>query len=560
VLDHGRSLGKPLRSVQFVEQAFDHASPRAAILHQWNERSYGVDVFDLAEHKLLRQLSVNGWSERRPPEFSAHERGRIFTPGEGRRDLAWSLDTGKQIGPRLPPKPTNSEGVPSPDGRLVARTDVGRVLVSEKATGQPLWSLPHGGGVTPVQRAITSPDGQQLALVPGGKTRKFLLLRPGEGKVSFGLPDPRSDIAGIAFGPVGSTFASFSQQTGKLTFWNPQTLEPWGDESVGRGVQSARWSPDGRLLAVTDLDGALTLWTDRTPRTLPLPGLAVSDLRFTDDSAHLIGIGRDGALMAWSTASAWPTGPWDFGLGARFELTASTEDEISHEIVVHSPSTSEIVFLDFLTGATRRLPDCLPGDHATALGLHGRRRSLLLAAGNSPGALCDLDGKLVARLAAGEGGLRTAAAYDPSGRRVATVGEAGTGSVVRVRHTTTGNILFELPFPENKPSSLDLAFTSTALMVRREQGTSFHPLRDCSALDLRLIERQDALGWLVTDGAGHFDGNRAGRESVWVQGPSTQRVEHLGRVEQEKHRVEGLLFGVRLFSCTNRGRPPEDEP
>jgi WD40 repeat protein len=423
-------------------------------------------------------------------------------------------------------------------------------------SGQKLWSLPSNSGPAKLLGAVTSPDGDRLALIPDGKSRKFLQLRPGEARVSVALPQEDDSLTGVAFGPPGSTFAAFGRKSG-VTFYTPDTLEPWGTEGTGRGVQAARWSPNGLLLATADLDGNVTLWTDRTPRTIQLPGIAASELRFSDDSLYLVAAGRDGSLLAWSTATADPIGPWHLGLGARAELTLSREKAPSHEIMAHSPAAGALSFYNLETGATRQEPDCLPTEHATSLGLSARGHSLLLAAGQGPAALCDLtSGKLVARLAPGEATPQSAASYDLWGQRVATVAAEGEGSVVRVRETATGQVLFVLPFPDNRPASLRLLFTASGLVVSREEGASFHPLKDCSALDLRLVEQNNVLGWLATDRAGRFDGDSPGRMLAWVRGPGGRLVE---RPERDKHRVPGLMLGVRPASPPPRSQPSEDE-
>jgi WD40 repeat protein len=560
LFEHGHAApGRPERAADFVVQAIDLAHQRLALLYQWNEASYGVDILDLAGNKMLRQLSVKAWSNRLPLRFSPD--GTTLSTPLKNNIIDWEITTGRRLGER--PRPADADFLRSetttPDGRTRAFLDASRIVVEEAATRQRLWSLSSGGAPARMLPPVTSPDGQQTALLSAGKTNEFVLLRPGEIRVSAPLRSSEIDLVGLAFGPLGSTFASFGHQSGRITFWSPETLEPWGNEGTGRGVQTARWSPDGKLLAVADLDGEVTLWTDHEPHTISLPGIAAIDLRFTDDSSTLIGIGRDGALLAWSTATGDHTSPWTFGLGARFDLTPGAPRSpgpagaavISHEAVVHAPTTSEIVFVDVATGAQRRQPDCLPGEHATSLALSPRGHALVLAAGAGPGALCELTtGRLVTRLLPGEAPTRSSAAVDLSGTRVATVGDEADGSVVRVRDTSSGQVLFALPFPDTKPAEVALLFTAQALVVQRDDDASFYPLTDCTAVDVQLIERFASLGWLATDRAGHFDGDAAGRAGLWVRDGKGQGVD---RAERNRHRLPGLFLGARAAI-----RPGED--
>jgi hypothetical protein len=544
LLDHRPARGRPARHGWIFRKDLSDRT-RMLFLNDRNDHEYDVVVVDLSGQIRLRTLTVNGQANDQDIATGRFviDGSVICTPADGAHCIAWELDTGRRLGPRASPLVRNeSREVISPDGQRRAVPSDEGVRVAETGTNRVIWSLPSRGIPLALRHIDVSPDGQQIALIPAAQGPTFLYLGAGQARQHILPYGPQHEVGGVAFGPPGGTYVSFGPQSNQLTFWPHPVFIARAEEGMGRGVQAARWSPDGRFLAVTDLDGQVALRADRTPRIVPLPGLA-AELRFTADSSLLVGMGRDGSLMAWPTApDRAPAGPWSFGLGARFEPALAPEQSPTHEVLVHSPASGEVIRLDLETGATQRKADCLPGEHASSLGLSTRGHSLLLGAGKGPAALCDLaSGALVSRLAPGEALLRSAMAYDLSGSRVATVAEEGEGSVVRVRDTATGHVLFTLPFPDTRPVEIETVFTAEALVVQHREVASFYPLKDCHQAELRLVDRNGLLGWLAVDDAGHFDGNHEGQQASWVRGPGG----YVDEKERRQHHLPGLLLGVK---------------
>jgi WD40 repeat protein len=551
LLEDGSRQGvAPRREPLSTSVAFDLAHQRIAVGYGWGLGPDEAEIWELSPLRRLRRWTLDEPSSIFRLQFSS-DGSALCTRLPGNECRLWDIATGHRLGKaQHRPEPIEQERIilGAPANQRYPKPGP-RVEVLEGS--QRRWVMPSGGAAVPTQQAFTSPDGRQTALLSGGKTHRFFLLRPGEAQISF--PAPEGEVTGFAFGPPGATFVSFGHEAHTMTFWDPQTLRPLGGADAVRGVHTARWSPDGKLLAVADLDDEVSLWADRA-MIGQLSGIAAVDLRFTGDAAALVALGRDGSLVAWNLATRQHGTTWNFGLGARFDLADTAGP--GREVVVHSSTTSEIVLVDVETGAQRRQPDCLPGAQALALGLSPRGHSLLLAASTGPGALCDLTtGQLVSRLAPGEASARSSVAYDLSGTRVATAADEGEGSLVRVRDTASGHVLVTLDFPDSRASALGLLFDAAGLVVRHDRGVSFYPLKGCAALDLQLVERSNELGWLVTDRTGHFDGDGVGRATAWVRDPAGR---DLDLAEREAHQLAGLLFGAHAVMS----RPPEppEEP
>lgn len=148
----------------------------------------------------------------------------------------------------------------SPDGACLATPGpVGAAFVWDTATWSLRTTLPgHRGRVTSL---AWSPDGARLATGSAGRGRDQLFIWDvASGKRLRLLDDPNEFVYGVAWGANSEHLVSAGSD-GVLRWWETQS----GRCSIVRQghdgpVAALRTSPDGRLLASCDDDGAIHLW------------------------------------------------------------------------------------------------------------------------------------------------------------------------------------------------------------------------------------------------------------------------------------------------------------
>ncbi|GAA2111305.1 hypothetical protein GCM10009780_66980 [Actinomadura alba] len=142
---------------------------------------------------------------------------------------------------------------------------------------------------------VFQPDGRAIAVGDGAGLFEFPSGRPLSGQ----SPPPGTVLA---LGPDGTTAAIASARSLDVFLWNPRTGETGGPPLRGhtRRATHAAFSPDGRLLATGDLDGAVRLWDAEDDRRFafeltPNPS-NITGLAFDATGRSLYTVSWDGAL------------------------------------------------------------------------------------------------------------------------------------------------------------------------------------------------------------------------------------------------------------------------
>jgi WD40 repeat protein len=201
----------------------------------------------------------------------------------------------------------------SSDGSQIAVGDSrggGRVYNAE--TGEQLYAV-HSG-----QRGISnltfSPDGSRLAVLSGGFSLTLWDAKTGD-KIRTIETGPQG--GGIAFSPDGEILAVGTRERA-IQLWDVATGELTdtlpGDTLAGDGgqIQSLAFSPDGRLLAagirdvrmpIESMSPAIWLWDMETKSLVSSKIGYTSNVRyviFSPDGKFLASSSLDGTLRLWA--------------------------------------------------------------------------------------------------------------------------------------------------------------------------------------------------------------------------------------------------------------------
>jgi WD40 repeat protein len=272
----------------------------------------------------------------------------VLTAGDDGTVRRWDAATGKELSRVALPGATYAFVVPSPDGRVVAACDTtATVHLIDAATGKEKHAFappqPGFGGAV-----AFSPDSRWLASAStNSQTVEVYDVAGGKEKVSLALPSAQP-----AAGPPGVLLAVRV-----------------------RGPRRVFFSPDGRLLAVTD--GNLVLFdvaAAREERQIELPqGAMIRYAAFSPDGRAIAVELNGGQVEVWEVASGQK----------RLTLNAQAKPEPSRvnggiavggRLVVANPSTLAFApdgrLLAQADGNTARLWDLYTGKAAGAFDGH----------------------------------------------------------------------------------------------------------------------------------------------------------------------------------------------
>jgi len=216
--------------------------------------------------------------------------------GELLRD--YSDFTGVVVGVAFSPDETRFAFTTS-DGLHVWQLDFNTVEGVTTIMGQEIFTIPEGA-------SVFSPDGTQLAGVSASASGNAVkLFDAAAGRELRTLSGHTGWVMGIAFSPDGKRLASTSLD-GTVKIWS---LTP-GQETVtvsgpvaGYGTRVA-YNPNGQEFATNGGDGTATLWIAETgePRlTLTGHDLEVLNVTFSSDGNRLATGSLDTTAIVWDT-------------------------------------------------------------------------------------------------------------------------------------------------------------------------------------------------------------------------------------------------------------------
>jgi len=231
--------------------------------------------------------------QRRVAYCENNTKAEILTLSTGERRV---LETGD-------PQP---DVVFSPDGKLLATGGYSQgAKLWDVATGKLIREFPMRSGrsgLTPV----FSPDGQTLAV--GDRNSNTVLFDVATGKRLLVLPN--RETQGLAFHPSGQMLA-IAYCDGSIRLWKTATGGLLaGTNKVAEEIYALDWSPDGKLLASSGLNGEICLWDEQLNlrHSITAPEWVIS-VKFSPDGTRLITAGGDQARSGEQSVTIWGVPP-----------------------------------------------------------------------------------------------------------------------------------------------------------------------------------------------------------------------------------------------------------
>jgi sugar lactone lactonase YvrE len=221
----------------------------------------------------------------------------------------WELDIHQQMLSIADPQAYRMALAYSPDGRLLASSDGGRVGSPAAAvklwdadTGKALATLP--GHIGPIEALAFSHDGKRLASVSRDGTVRLWDVADHRQLAEF--PAPASLPSALAFSPDGGVLLA---QGEAITAWAVSQ----GKESAGHrlfsaslptsGPRAAALMPDGSGFVIVDSSGVHLHDTARKLlSSLPVPTQNVTAVAITHKKDRLLTVTASGLVRVWDVA------------------------------------------------------------------------------------------------------------------------------------------------------------------------------------------------------------------------------------------------------------------
>jgi Tol biopolymer transport system component len=273
-------------------------------------------LWNVATRKRARILPGAGSAEAFSPD------GKVLAAAGGTgQSILYLLDaaTGKRVA-----ELTGHLKVPitamaySPDGKVLAVDDLtGVVYLWNLVTRQASFTINGPGDPNGAAALAFSPNGRTLATLQnsGARNEVYLYNMTTVEKPAILANPGGSPVTSVSFSPDGKMFA-VSGLNGRTSVYNTTTrkrLTTFADPG-SFGVETAAFSPDSEMLATSDLNGKTYLWnlSTRTPAAvLANPGgtaspefrgkyrNAVASIAFSPDGKMLATSDTNGSAYLW---------------------------------------------------------------------------------------------------------------------------------------------------------------------------------------------------------------------------------------------------------------------
>jgi RNA polymerase sigma factor (sigma-70 family) len=277
-----RHVGWPVLSPDGTAVAVDMGGRETTEVHVWDTASGKLRCRLLAKDPLYDNFGFSRdgrlaagadcrdglyiWDARTGSELRRIKAyaGRLTFSPDSRTLLAaergypiriWDVATGKELG-QLQQTTRNAVYtlVLSPDGRVLAVGDNGRVILWDVAAQKVLHQLPHG----PTDHLAFSPDGKTLASAGAGTVQ---LWEVASGKRLLPWAVPEREIYRMAVSPDGKLLASISPCASAAYLWETDAGRCRHVLQIPEGwVHSCAFSPDGHLLITGASHGMAYCW------------------------------------------------------------------------------------------------------------------------------------------------------------------------------------------------------------------------------------------------------------------------------------------------------------
>ena len=279
----------------------------------------------------------------------APDGGSVLTAGDDGMVRKWDLKT-----PAKPvwevdaqasgPKPQEEiwTAAASADGRILATAGehgIVRLWDLRNAPATPITEFKHGASV--VGLAF---DRSGTMLASGGMDKVVRVWSTTSRRMVHQLSGPQDFVYGVAFAPgEPATEVAASSWDGSVWVWNLTTREMRSLSTRSPNLWGVAYSADGRLLAASGRDGAVTIWDrrslDKELLVLSSSAPGLTGLAFNASSTKLAAASMTGFVKLWNLPSVRVSFP---------ERDAPTTESATIESATFSPDGRKL--LAFGTG------------------------------------------------------------------------------------------------------------------------------------------------------------------------------------------------------------------
>lgn len=357
----------------------------------------------------------------------------------------------------------------SPDGRrLITASEDGMLKVWDTSNGDFVRDLWKSTGV--IDSVTFSPDGKLLAFTDGS----LHVWRLEPNSLEAEAESPSQEILNIP----NAAFARFSPDGNRLAAVSGNKIKVW-DTATGRElltlsghtgwIMGLDFSPDGRQLASTSLDGTLRVWSlapgqETVTVSSPVTGYGTRVV-YNPNGKEFATNGGDGTAILWNAE----TGEQRMILaGHHLEVINVAFSPDSSRFATGSLDESTIVW-DLTIG--RKL-FTLTGHEFGVRDIAFSPDGSLLATGGFDGTakIWDLETGTLVHEVTGHNGLILGVAFSPDGTRLAT---SSTDTTAKVWDVKTGNLLLTLS--GHKEGIPDITFSpdGSKIATGSSDGTAF---------------------------------------------------------------------------------------